>query len=31
MGGPDEYVVADELFSVLYVHAMTAYDYLSTA
>jgi succinyl-diaminopimelate desuccinylase len=31
MGGPDEYVVADELFSVLYVHAMTAYDYLTAA
>jgi succinyl-diaminopimelate desuccinylase len=29
MGGADEYVVIDELFSVLYVHAMTAYDYLS--
>jgi acetylornithine deacetylase/succinyl-diaminopimelate desuccinylase-like protein len=31
MGGADEYVVADEIFSVLYVHAMTAYDYLSAA
>lgn len=29
MGGADEYVLEDELFSVLYVHAMTAYDYLS--
>jgi succinyl-diaminopimelate desuccinylase len=29
MGGADEFVLIEELFSVLYVYAMTAYDYLS--
>jgi succinyl-diaminopimelate desuccinylase len=29
MGGPDEYVTIDDLFAVLYVHAMTAFDFLS--
>jgi len=31
MGGPDEYVSADDLFAVFYVHAMTAFDFLSGA
>jgi succinyl-diaminopimelate desuccinylase len=29
MGGPDEYVTIDDLFAVFYVHAMTAFDFLS--
>ena len=29
MGGPDEHVTIDDLFAVLYVHAMTAFDFLS--
>jgi succinyl-diaminopimelate desuccinylase len=29
MGGPDENVTIDDLFAVFYVHAMTAFDYLS--
>jgi succinyl-diaminopimelate desuccinylase len=29
MGGPDEHVTIDDLFAVFYVHAMTAFDYLS--
>jgi succinyl-diaminopimelate desuccinylase len=31
MGGPDEYVTIDDLFAVFYVHAMTAFDFLSRA
>jgi succinyl-diaminopimelate desuccinylase len=29
MGGADEYVTLDDLFAVFYVHAMTAFDFLS--
>jgi succinyl-diaminopimelate desuccinylase len=29
MGGPDEHVTIDDLFAVFYVHAMTAFDYLT--
>jgi len=29
MGGPDEYVTTDDLFAVFYVHAMTAFDFLT--
>jgi acetylornithine deacetylase/succinyl-diaminopimelate desuccinylase-like protein len=29
MGAADEYVLLDDLFAVFYVHAMTAYDYLT--
>ena len=29
MGGPDEHVTIDDLFAVFYVHAMTAFDFLS--
>jgi len=29
MGGADEYVAIDDLFAVFYVHAMTAFDFLS--
>jgi acetylornithine deacetylase/succinyl-diaminopimelate desuccinylase-like protein len=28
MGGPDEYVTDEDLEAVLFVHAMTAYDFL---
>jgi succinyl-diaminopimelate desuccinylase len=31
MGGPDEYVLVDELFAVAQVHALTAYDFLGGA
>jgi succinyl-diaminopimelate desuccinylase len=31
MGAADEHVLLDELFAVFYVHAMTAYDYLTAA
>lgn len=31
MGGPDEYVTLDDLFSVARIHALTAFDYLSGA
>lgn len=31
MGGPDEYVTLDDLFAVFYVHATTAFDYLTAA
>ena len=31
MGGPDEYVTLDDIYAVFYVHAMTAFDYLSKA
>ncbi len=29
MGGPDEHVTIDDLFAVFYVHAMTAFDFLT--
>lgn len=29
MGGPDEYVTLDDLYAVFYVHATTAFDYLT--
>ncbi len=31
MGGPDEYITLDDLYAVFYVHATTAFDYLSKA
>ncbi len=31
MGAADEYVLLDDVFAVFYVHAMTAYDYLTAA
>ena len=29
MGGTDEHVTIDDVFAVLYVHALTAFDYLA--
>jgi acetylornithine deacetylase/succinyl-diaminopimelate desuccinylase-like protein len=29
MGGPDEYVVVDELLAVAKIHTLTAYDFLT--
>ena len=30
MGGPDEYVLVDELLAVAKIHTLTAYDFLAT-
>ena len=31
LGGPDEYIVLDDLYAVAYMHTMSAFDYLSAA